>query len=86
MCTVVFRPVADLGKPFKALLFDSQYDRYRGAVANIAVLDGMVCKGKNLWLYCDNMYIYLVMSYLNLSCITIKVTTCLLGHSLGFYS
>ena len=32
-------------KPFRALLFDSWYDRYRGVIAVIAVIDGVIRNG-----------------------------------------
>uniref|UniRef100_A0A3B3XAC1 Tr-type G domain-containing protein n=1 Tax=Poecilia mexicana TaxID=48701 RepID=A0A3B3XAC1_9TELE len=34
--------------PFKALVFDSNFDHYRGVVANIAVIGGRVKKGDNI--------------------------------------
>lgn len=41
-------PEADTQKPLKCLMFDSWYTQYRGAVANIAVLDGVVRKGDKI--------------------------------------
>lgn len=41
-------PVADVKKPLKCLMFDSWYTPYRGAVASIAVLDGVVKKGDKI--------------------------------------
>lgn len=41
-------PKSDKEKPFKCLIFDSYYDPYRGAVANVAVLDGSVKKGDRI--------------------------------------
>lgn len=38
-------PVGDANKPFKALLFDSWYDEYRGVVCLIEVIDGCIKKG-----------------------------------------
>ncbi len=38
-------PTSDLTKPLKALLFDSWFDEYRGAVCLIAVKDGSIKKG-----------------------------------------
>ncbi len=35
-------PHGDHGKPFRALIFDSKYDEYKGVVAYIRVLDGIV--------------------------------------------
>lgn len=34
--------------PFKALVFDSNFDHYRGVVANIAVFGGRVRKGDTI--------------------------------------
>lgn len=41
-------PTADKSKPFKAFLFDSWYDQYRGVIANIAVCDGIVRRGERV--------------------------------------
>ncbi|XP_046437702.1 translation factor Guf1, mitochondrial-like [Daphnia pulex] len=35
----------NINKPFRALLFDSWYDRYRGVIAVIAVIDGIIRNG-----------------------------------------
>ena len=35
-------------KPFRALLFDSWYDRYRGVIALIAVIDGKLRVGDHI--------------------------------------
>lgn len=37
--------MANIDDPFKALVFDSNFDHYRGVVANIAVFGGRVKKG-----------------------------------------
>lgn len=42
------RPAAKLEEPFKALVFDSTFDHYRGVVANIALFSGHVCKGDKI--------------------------------------
>lgn len=44
----ILRPVANIDDPFKALVFDSNFDHYRGVVANIAVLGGRVRKGDRI--------------------------------------
>ncbi|XP_058252697.1 translation factor Guf1, mitochondrial isoform X2 [Hemibagrus wyckioides] len=41
-------PKAKLEDPFKALVFDSTFDHYRGVVANIALFSGQVCKGDKI--------------------------------------
>jgi len=41
-------PSGDPDAPLRALIFDSQYDRYRGAVPMIRVVDGEVRKGMNV--------------------------------------
>jgi len=41
-------PVADIEKPFRALIFDSYYDSYRGVIVYFRVVDGQVKKGDKL--------------------------------------
>ncbi|XP_036423725.1 translation factor Guf1, mitochondrial [Colossoma macropomum] len=41
-------PTAKVEEPFKALVFDSTFDHYRGVVANIAVFGGQVSKGDRI--------------------------------------
>ncbi|XP_037531366.1 translation factor Guf1, mitochondrial [Nematolebias whitei] len=41
-------PVGSINDPFKALVFDSNFDHYRGVVANIAVFGGWVNKGDKI--------------------------------------
>ncbi|XP_026872628.2 translation factor Guf1, mitochondrial isoform X1 [Electrophorus electricus] len=41
-------PTAKVEEPFKALLFDSTFDHYRGVVANIALFGGYVTKGDRI--------------------------------------
>lgn len=38
-------PIGDVQRPFKALLFDSWFDEYRGVICLIEVIDGKVEKG-----------------------------------------
>lgn len=38
----------NVNKPFRALLFDSWHDRYRGVIAVIAVIDGSVRVGDHV--------------------------------------
>uniref|UniRef100_A0A3B3V1M7 GTP binding elongation factor GUF1 n=1 Tax=Poecilia latipinna TaxID=48699 RepID=A0A3B3V1M7_9TELE len=42
------RPGGSVDDPFKALVFDSNFDHYRGVVANIAVIGGRVKKGDKI--------------------------------------
>lgn len=41
-------PVADIDKPFRALIFDSYYDAYRGVIVFFRVVDGQVKKGDKM--------------------------------------
>ena len=41
-------PTGDAGKPFKALIFDSLYDSYRGVIVFMRVFDGSVRKGTRI--------------------------------------
>lgn len=42
------RPRASRDEPFKALVFDSDFDHYRGVVANVALFGGEVRKGDRI--------------------------------------
>lgn len=44
-------PSGDPGSPLKALIFNSNYDTYRGAVAYIRVFDGRVRKGDKVYMF-----------------------------------
>lgn len=48
MLLLFHRPIASTEDPFKALVFDSNFDHYRGVVANIAVFGGRVKKGDKI--------------------------------------
>ena len=41
-------PQTSSGQPFKALLFDSWYDEYRGIICLIEVIDGVIKKGEKI--------------------------------------
>lgn len=41
-------PSGDSGKPLQALIFDSYFDSYKGAVAHVRIFDGTVKKGDKL--------------------------------------
>ncbi|EHF3610349.1 elongation factor 4 [Listeria innocua] len=41
-------PSGDVDKPLKALIFDSVFDAYRGVIANIRIMDGVVKAGDRI--------------------------------------
>ena len=41
-------PAGEGDRPLRALIFDSKYDPYKGVIAYLRVVDGMVSKGKRL--------------------------------------
>ncbi|HFT6448921.1 TPA: translation elongation factor 4 [Listeria monocytogenes] len=41
-------PSGDVNKPLKALIFDSVFDAYRGVIANIRIMDGVVKAGDRI--------------------------------------
>ncbi|EAC7102068.1 translation elongation factor 4 [Listeria monocytogenes] len=41
-------PSGDVNKPLKALIFDSVFDSYRGVIANIRIMDGVVKAGDRI--------------------------------------
>jgi GTP-binding protein LepA len=42
-------PVGEADGPLRAMVFDSQYDAYRGVIVQVRVVDGCVRKGDRLW-------------------------------------
>ena len=47
-------PNGNIGKPLKALIFDSVYDNYKGAVAFIRIIDGKLKKGDIVFTMSNN--------------------------------
>ncbi|MEY4609614.1 MAG: hypothetical protein RL625_1831 [Gemmatimonadota bacterium] len=41
-------PKGDVAKPLRALIYDSYYDKYRGAIPSVRVVDGMLTKGTRI--------------------------------------
>ncbi|MBC1453622.1 elongation factor 4 [Listeria welshimeri] len=41
-------PSGDVNKPLKALIFDSVFDAYRGVIANIRIMDGVIKAGDRI--------------------------------------
>lgn len=44
------RPQGDVEKPFRALIFDSKYDPYKGIIAFVRVIDGKISAGQKIHL------------------------------------
>lgn len=43
-------PIGELGKPFKALIFDSKYDIHKGVIAYVRVFDGKIKNDEKIYL------------------------------------
>ncbi len=43
-------PKTDFQKPFRALIFDSQYDPFKGVIAHVRVMEGEIEKGEKIFL------------------------------------
>ena len=41
-------PTGDEGAPLRALIYDSYYDKYRGAIPSVRVVDGIIRKGTHI--------------------------------------
>ncbi len=41
-------PVCDSNKPLKALIFDSEYDNYKGVISHVRIFDGEVSEGDEI--------------------------------------
>jgi GTP-binding protein LepA len=52
--TQVPPPVGDPEAPLRALIFDSQFDKYRGGVPYIRVVDGRIQPGMNIGFFSNN--------------------------------
>jgi GTP-binding protein LepA len=52
--TQVPPPVGDPEAPLRALIFDSQFDKYRGAVPYIRVVDGRIVPGMNIGFFSNS--------------------------------
>ncbi|KAJ8028562.1 Translation factor GUF1-like, mitochondrial [Holothuria leucospilota] len=75
-------PPSNLHQPLRALLFDSWYDRYRGAIINIALLDGKLKKGDKLQSsYSEKVY---EVQDLGIMCPDKKSTKELLAGQVGY--
>ncbi|MEY2995620.1 MAG: GTP-binding protein LepA [Actinomycetota bacterium] len=48
VCERIPSPVGDAEAPLQALIFDSQYDQYRGVVSSIRVMNGRMTSGSRL--------------------------------------
>ncbi|MBR3539531.1 MAG: translation elongation factor 4 [Eubacterium sp.] len=46
--TKIPAPTGNLDAPFKALIFDSLYDSYKGVIIFCRVFDGLMCRGKRI--------------------------------------
>jgi len=41
-------PTGNANGPLRALIYDSYYDRYRGAIPSVRVVDGVICEGTQI--------------------------------------
>ncbi|MDX2130103.1 MAG: translation elongation factor 4 [Chloroherpetonaceae bacterium] len=51
-------PAASLQKPLRALIFDSVFDDYRGAIAYVRIVDGMLRKGEKVKFFANGKEFY----------------------------
>lgn len=49
-------PKGDNDNPLKALIFDSYYDSYKGVIADVRVMDGVIKKGMQIKMMATNKY------------------------------
>lgn len=49
-------PTGDVNKPLKALIFDSYYDTYKGAVSLVRIIDGTVKKNDKIMMMSEGKY------------------------------
>ncbi len=60
-------PSGDVNGPLRALIFDSYYDKYRGAIPSVRVVDGAMRKGTKITFGAsDNVYEVAEVGYLQL--------------------
>src|SRR4026208_664572 len=48
VCQRIPAPKGDANAPLQALIFDSQYDQYRGVVSSVRVMNGRMTSGAQL--------------------------------------
>src|SRR4051812_34557461 len=66
-------PEGDENAPLRALIYDSYYDKYRGAIPSVRVVDGVIRKGTHITFGASES-VYEVDEVATISCVRLRPT------------